>query len=59
MLISFVMKSYISPELRVLHIGKEICTTDILNVSNYSFFYDETFVGAADRFRDCDGSYEW
>ncbi len=53
------MKSYISPELRVLHIGKEICTTDILNVSNYSFFYDETFVGAADRFRDYDGSYEW
>ncbi|MBQ6765162.1 MAG: hypothetical protein IJP45_08265 [Paludibacteraceae bacterium] len=53
----YLMQVFEIPYL--LHIGKEICTTDILNVSIYSFFSDETFVGAADRFRDCDGSYEW
>lgn len=51
-------KVYTEPELSVLHIGKEICT-DIIAVSNHATFYEESFVGAADRFRDGDGSYEW
>lgn len=44
-------KNYIDPELNVLHIGKEIRTTDLIAVSNTSFSVEEN-VGAPDRFRD-------
>lgn len=44
-------KNYIEPELNVLHIGKEIRTTDIIAVSNTSFSIEDN-VGAPDRIRD-------
>lgn len=49
-------KNYIEPELNVLHIGKEIRTTDIIAVSNTSFSIEDN-VGAPGQ-RGLDDWYE-